>query len=495
MPNHIVIVENIKDWKVTFPDVTVVTAREYLSKAGSASGKNNRILNFCRHYKYLSTGYYCSLLSEARHQKIIPSVRTITDLSRKSIYSLNTDALDDQVNKFFKKNTDDKLGNRMEVDLYFGSTPSSELNELARGIFELFPVPLLRVEFRQQNRWQIHSIKTLSLNQIKPDQEPFFIDALTRFLGKRWKNANEPQIYKYDLAILYNENERLPPSNMRALRKFIQAGKKLGINVELIQKNNYNQLAEYDALFIRETTAINHHTYQFAKKAETEGMVVIDDPTSIVRCTNKVYLFELLNAFKIPTPKTRILSSREIENEDFGLGYPLVLKIPDGSFSRGVVKAENKAEAVEMARRLLKESELILAQEFMYTEFDWRIGVLNHKAIFACQYFMSKSHWQIIKHGSDGSSSEGGHRAVPLDEVPQTVITSALQAVKHIGNGLYGVDLKQNKEGVYVIEVNDNPNLDAGVEDGCAGDSVYTIILSDFLARLNQRRLEVDQKQ
>ena len=39
------------------------------------------------------------------------------------------------------------------------------------------------------------------------------------------------------------------------------------------------------------------------------------------------------------------------------------------------------------------------------------------------------------------------------------------KAARCIGDGLYGVDLKETKDGVFVIEVNDNPNLDHGWED------------------------------
>jgi glutathione synthase/RimK-type ligase-like ATP-grasp enzyme len=60
---------------------------------------------------------------------------------------------------------------------------------------------------------------------------------------------------------------------------FIAAGKQLGIEVDPIGKNDYQRLAEYDGLFIRETTASDNHTYRFAHRAEKEGMVVMDDPT------------------------------------------------------------------------------------------------------------------------------------------------------------------------------------------------------------------------
>src|SRR3546814_11590026 len=109
----------------------------------------------------------------------------------------------------------------------------------------------------------------------------------------------------------------------------------MGVEVELVEKKDYSELAEYDALFIRETTALDHHTFRFAKKAESEGMAVIDDPTSILRCTNKVYLSELLKANKIPTPKTVVLDNRGIEAIEQEIPYPIILKIPDGSFSRG----------------------------------------------------------------------------------------------------------------------------------------------------------------
>ena len=61
------------------------------------------------------------------------------------------------------------------------------------------------------------------------------------------------------------------------------------------------------------------------------------------------------------------------------------LKIPDGSFSRGVEKANSREELESIAKMLFEKTELILAQEFLYTEYDWRIGILNGRPFFACQ--------------------------------------------------------------------------------------------------------------
>lgn len=488
MALHLIVVDNLKDWKTDFPDVPVITTKDYLSKQEYFSMKSARVINLGRNYRYLSTGYYCSLLAEARKHKCLPSVRTITDLSSRAIYSLNADDLDEKVNRSLRAQKTQPAGDRFELHIFFGQCTHTELQGLARQIFDTFPCPLLKVEFRlQQQKWEIASIRPLYLHALENDQPAQFSDALRTYLGKRWRSPRTKQATRYDLAILHNPEEKWPPSDQQALNKFVRLGKKIGLNVELIDKKSYSRLAEYDALFIRETTGINHYTYRFAKKAESEGMVVIDDPDSIVRCTNKVYLAELLRTRKIPAPKSIVLQKDMPNNIGEGIGFPAVIKIPDGSFSRGIYKANTPEEAAKIAQDLFKESELLLAQEFLYTEFDWRIGILNNQPLFASQYFMSKAHWQIIKHGPEGKADEGGFKTFPVDEAPAAAIDLALSAARLIGNGFYGVDIKQRGDDFYVIEVNDNPNIDSGVEDDVLGDALYLMILHEFVRRLDLR--------
>jgi glutathione synthase/RimK-type ligase-like ATP-grasp enzyme len=216
-------------------------------------------------------------------------------------------------------------------------------------------------------------------------------------------------------------------------------------------------------------------------------MVVIDDPNSILKCTNKVYLAELLKAHNLPAPKTVIVDRGKIPSVEQEIPYPIVLKIPDGSFSRGVYKVQNRGELEATAATLFEESDVILAQEFMYTEFDWRVGVLNRQPIFVCQYLMAKKHWQIVKHSTDGRFEQGSFKTMLVDEAPKAVVDIAVKAAGLIGNGLYGVDLKQNDRGIFVIEINDNPNIDTGVEDLRLKDELYKIIVREFIRRLDGR--------
>ncbi|MCW8956501.1 MAG: RimK family alpha-L-glutamate ligase, partial [Gammaproteobacteria bacterium] len=259
---------------------------------------------------------------------------------------------------------------------------------------------------------------------------------------------------------------------------------------ELITQKDYLRLPEYDGLFIRTTTAINHYTYRFAKRAEVEDMVVIDDSTSILRCTNKIYLADLFRINKVPAPRTELLHKgkpHQIVMLEEKLDYPIVLKIPDGSFSVGVEKANNRQELQIILERLFKKSSLLLAQEFLYTDFDWRIGVLNNKPIYACRYYMVRNHWQIYQHGANKTAS-GNFETLPTFEAPKAVLDAAIKATRPIGNGFYGVDIKEKNSTGYVIEVNDNPSIDSGVEDCYLGDELYKLIMSEMLHRMEARR-------
>jgi glutathione synthase/RimK-type ligase-like ATP-grasp enzyme len=292
---------------------------------------------------------------------------------------------------------------------------------------------------------------------------------------------------RYDLAILNDPKADNAPSDSKALKRFAAAAKKLDISAEFIEKEDYARLAEFDALFIRETTYVDHHTYRFARRALADGLVVIDDPDSIIKCTNKVYLAELLNRHRVPTPRTDIISRDTREAITATATFPCIIKQPDSSFSQGVFKVADLDELKKLLDRLLVDSELLIMQEFVPTEFDWRIGILDRKPLFACRYHMVKAHWQIAQTTAT-KTRYGNVEAVELNHVPPTVLKQATKAAGAIGDGLYGVDVKQFGRRAAVIEVNDNPNIDAGCEDGILGQELYERILQTFIDRIDKLR-------
>jgi glutathione synthase/RimK-type ligase-like ATP-grasp enzyme len=373
-----------------------------------------------------------------------------------------------------------------ELTIFFGQCDVKALQPLARQIFETFRSPILKVELRLQGTWRIGAIKTLALGGLTPEQETGFFGALDWYLSQRWRQPRARLTYKYDLAILHDPAEELPPSDKEALKQFVRAGKALGVNCELIQRKDYSRLAEYDALFIRETTSVNHYTYRLARRAAAEGLVVIDDPLSILRCSNKVYLAELLEHHKIPAPKTLIVHRDNVETVIQGLGLPVILKQPDSTYSQGVIKVETEADYADQVERLLDRSELVIAQEYVPTEFDWRVGVLDHRPLYVCKYFMVGRHWQIIKKASTGRFLEGRWETLPVELAPKKLLRTALRAADLVGDGLYGVDLKEIDGNYTVIEVNDNPTIEAGVEDDILKDDLYVRIMEVFLKRIER---------
>jgi glutathione synthase/RimK-type ligase-like ATP-grasp enzyme len=480
------VVDDLGQWSHDLPGQPVISFETYLTEHPIKGQKRTRIINLCNTDQYLSKGYYCSLLAEARGHKVMPPANTLTDLGSQQLTLVQASEILENLSKQDLTKTEGGYSFRV----YFGRTPLPALKTLARRLFERFPCPVLEVILVfVQDSWQIRSVHAVAYANLTEADQPDFGAGLQKFTQSLWRKPRSSKTSRWDMAILVNPKEELPPSDAKALKRMAKAAGKMGFEVEFIGPQDYARLSEFDALFIRETTAIDHHTYRFSRKAEIEGLVVMDDPTSILRCCNKVFLQDAFTYSGVPTPKTRIVSSADAASLDAleaAFVYPIVLKIPNSAFSVGVMKAENRDALREQLTELLQKSALILAQEYLYTEFDWRIGVLNHRPLFACRYFMAKGHWQIYKH-EDGRIQPGGWETLPTYEVPKAVLDAALKSARIIGDGLYGIDIKQQGNKVYVIEVNDNPSLEHGVEDLFIGDELYMQIMSEFARRLENR--------
>ncbi|MGI1680132.1 MAG: RimK family protein [Cellvibrionaceae bacterium] len=490
MSNLYIVLDELPKHSHDLPPEATIDFATYLSEHPKKGQKKTRIINLCNTDRYLSKGYYCSLLAEARGHKVLPSINTLSDLENQQIYLLQIgDALKNLAPILAPKESDVVLEAKKSFKIFFGKTSDPDLRVLARRLFEKFPAPIIEVALFWQTQWQVEKINVSQVSDLEGVELEEFNLALESFASGLWRSPKQRKASRWDLAILVNENEKLPPSDVKALKKMERAASKVGFNVEFIGVSDYARLSEFDALFIRETTAIDHHTYRFSRKAELEGLVVIDDPTSILRCCNKVFLQDAFSYSGVPTPKTKIVSNntdKELDALEAQFGYPLVLKIPNGSFSVGVSKAENREELKETLADVLQKSDLIIAQEFLYTDYDWRIGVLNNRPLYACRYYMVADHWQIYDHGDDRIGS-GGFETLPTYEVPKVVLDAALKAARIIGDGLYGIDVKQKGKKAYVIEVNDNPSLEHKVEDAFLGDELYMQIMSEFARRLENR--------
>ncbi|MEZ4416682.1 MAG: RimK family protein [Gemmatimonadota bacterium] len=479
----IVVVNNPKLWTLDVEGCEIVAGRDYLLDPQWGQ-RDARVFNLCREYRYGSQGYYVSLLAEARGQRVIPSVKTIQDLKTPAVTRILTEELDDLVRRSLR----DVPGDTFEMDVYFGESPRKDHEKLALELHRLFVAPFLRARFEKDARWELQNVRILALGDIEEADVDFARTATAQYLGRRRYHSPRPSKFIYDLAILHDPEEKAPPSDRAALNRFLGAGEALGFSTELITREDSDRIGEFDALLIRATTEVDHYTYRFARRAQSEGMPVIDDPDSILRCTNKVFLAEALNAAGVPSPKTMIVHKENADQVREQIGLPCVLKVPDGSFSLGVTRAEDKAGLDRDLERMLSQSELIIAQAYTPTPFDWRVGVLNGEPLFACRYYMASGHWQIYNWKSQTSRDvEGDWETLDVTAAPEAVITTALKAAALMGDGLYGVDLKELDGQPMVIEVNDNPNIDHGVEDQVLGDELYRRIVLTLRERFERK--------
>ncbi len=407
------------------------------------------------------------------------------DLKFQSLARAFSSDLEDLIDDSLRHLQSDKF----VLSIYFSRSVNQRYDRLARALFNLFPVPFLRAQFlREPEGWEMKSITAISNNEIPESHRDPVLQLAQDYFARPASRPMRKSPPRYSLAILRDTDDPTPPSDEKAIERFCEAAEDLQFSVELIDQDDYGRVAEFDALFIRNTTAVNNPTFRFARRAEAEGLVVIDDPESIVKCTNKVFLAELLARHRISTPKTQILHRENIDEVRKKLGLPMILKQPDSSFSQGVVKVDTEEEYQTNVAQLLEKSDLLIAQEFLRTDFDWRIGIIDRRPIYACKYFMARNHWQIYNNQVTGDDHTGDFETLPIEMAPHRVVQTALRAANLIGNGLYGVDLKMSHGQCYIIEINDNPSLDSGVEDKMLKRFLYERIMEVFLKRLESQR-------
>lgn len=490
-PAQLLVTSEPTSWLHALPGVRILTELEYLFGPAAALPPGTQVLNLSPATAYQSPGYYVSLLAVARGHAPLPSAATLLDLQSEAVRGVASEELQPLLRTGLLGAAAD--AGRVVLRIYSGRSAASEHAALARALFLHWPLPLLCAEFgfdEQHDRWRLTAVRPLSPSEV-PDEERALATSALSLQPPVWpapvgRSSGAP----YSLAILTDPDEIEPPSDARALQHFVRAASSLGMRAELITEADAHALAGFDALFIRETTALWNRTYRLARKATELGLVVVDDPDSILRCCNKVFLAELLRHHGIPTPETGIVHRGNIDEVLARLGLPCILKRPDGWASRGVLRVDTADGFRATAAELLKDSALIVAQEYLPTEFDWRIGLFGGVPIYASRYYMAPGHWQVVRRDSNGDRvCEGPDDALPLEQVPASVLHLSLQAARLIGDGFYGIDLKETARGPVVIEVNDNPSVESGIEDGLLGEELYLRILRGFRSRISERRL------
>ncbi|VVB92518.1 Alpha-aminoadipate--LysW ligase LysX [uncultured archaeon] len=273
-------------------------------------------------------------------------------------------------------------------------------------------------------------------------------------------------------------------SEHRALLKFKSIAESMGHSFEFIFKDDISKIRDYDALFIRATTDPSSSAYIVSRLAEQNGLKVIDDPHSIRTCSNKAILHDLFLKNNIPAPKSILFygdyAATTLETIFKTLGFPVIIKTPYTRFSSHVEKANNETEFIDLTKHLLRKAKVLVLQEYIRSDFDWRVGILRNEVLYLCKYCIPKGGWKV-KSKINGRNVWGDTIALPRESIDPELKEICISLSKCVGNGLYGLDVKEIDSGYKVIEINDNPSIYDGYEDSVDTD-IYEKIIKELVS-------------
>ncbi|MCU0691546.1 MAG: RimK-like ATPgrasp N-terminal domain-containing protein, partial [Polyangiaceae bacterium] len=216
----LIVVDNPALWPLNVPNVQLISARAYLTDPAYSELRATKVFNLCRSYRYQTNGYYVSLLAEARGHKPTPDVATAQDIKSQSIIRLVSDELDELIQGSLAPIQSDSF----VLSVYFGRNLARRYDRLSLHLFNMLPVPLLRAHFHRSSnaKWMLQHIRPIAASEIPESHRAFVIESAVRHFT-RPARPKKRHGGRHDLAILVNPEEAPPPSNKKAIQKFVKA--------------------------------------------------------------------------------------------------------------------------------------------------------------------------------------------------------------------------------------------------------------------------------
>ena len=306
----LIVVNNANEWPFHIPGVEVVDAKSYLTKPEYGEVRNAKVFNLCRSYRYQSLGYYVTLLATARGHKPLPNIMTIQDMKSQTVVRFVSDDLDDLIQDSLAPIESDKF----TLSIYFGRNLARRYDRLSLHLFNLFQAPLLRAQFTRNGKWQLRQIGPVPVDGIPSQHRPFVVDVATEhFAGRRTAVRRRTSAEIRSGAA--GKCRRAAAAFGREGHRTVRAGRRgLRPAYRLDRPRRLRPAGRVRRPVHSRDDGRQPSYLPFARRAAMEGLVVVDDPESILRCSNKVYLAELLSRHKIRIPRTVIVNKDNIDS-------------------------------------------------------------------------------------------------------------------------------------------------------------------------------------
>lgn len=233
---------------------------------------------------------------------------------------------------------------------------------------------------------------------------------------------------------------------------------KLGSGKPQIYLRDENITEEFDAIIPRIGAKVTRHGAAIVKQFEMNGIFSTARSLGITRARNKVRTLQIMARKGIPIPETLFSINPDNIEEQIKLlgGTPVIIKLQEGTQGLGVILAETKKSAKSIIDTFYKMDTSILIQKYIEESNgeDIRIFVVGKKVVASMKRLSAVGEFRSNVHRGGDTESINPTR----DE--QFI---ALNAVRHLGLGVAGVDLIRSKNGPLLIEVNASPGLQ-GIE-------------------------------
>ncbi len=272
---------------------------------------------------------------------------------------------------------------------------------------------------------------------------------------------------------------------------YVEAGKELGIDIELV--SNIDILCVYDVDTLKIEFRNTDKTPDFilfldkdvrlASQLEAYGYKVFNSSKVVEICDDKNYTYQELVKHGVPIPKTiisKVVFRKNFNwsNNDFiikEIGFPMVIKESFGSFGQQVYMAKNEEELVALQEKIMDVPHLY--QKFIASSSgkDLRIYICDG------EYVTSMYRYSEVDFRANMSNGGTAEKYEPNEEFIQI----AKDATKAVGANFAGVDLLFGEDGKPVVcEINSNAHI-RNVYD-CTGVNVGEYILKCILKQLNK---------
>lgn len=255
---------------------------------------------------------------------------------------------------------------------------------------------------------------------------------------------------------------------------------KLGADKPQIYLGEEEITNEFDAIIPRIGAKVSRHGAAIVKQFEMNGTFSTARSLSILRARNKVRTLQIMARKGIPIPETLFSINPDNIKEQIEIlgGTPVIIKLQEGTQGLGVILAETKKSAKSIIDTFYKMDTSILMQKYIEESNgeDIRILVVGNKIVASMKRTSEAGEFRSNVHR--GGTTE----IVQLSPKEEFI---ALNATKHIGLGVAGVDLIRSKKGPLLIEVNASPGLQ-GIESATGVNIAKEIIL--YVERNGRKR-------